>query len=90
MKKSVIILWITLLSVFFYSQITENTGASYSLINTENVVNSSFQIEDNCQEDNFTYNCACSLYITLKEYLSGTLSPHPISGIGPSVWQPPE
>jgi hypothetical protein len=89
-KKSIIILWFIVLTVFFYSFYTKNSDTLYLLINTENIVNSFVQIEDNCQEDNITRSNTTSLKINLLKDLDWNFSPYLLPGTGPSVWQPPE
>jgi hypothetical protein len=57
--------------------------------NTEYVVDSSVQIEDNCQEDLITNIKDASIHTTLGEYLTRTLCPQTIRTTL-FVWQPPE
>jgi hypothetical protein len=90
MKRSVIILWITVLSVFFYDGTMNNSVSLNSLISTENSVSSSVQVEDNCQEDSITGSNMTSAKLILHKGVYRTLCPFIISVAGPSVWQPPE
>jgi arabinogalactan endo-1,4-beta-galactosidase len=90
MKKSVIILWITVLSLLFYEGTINHSASLNSLVNTENSVSSSVQIEDNCQEDNIKGSDISSVKLLLQKGVYRTLCPFIISVAEPLVWQPPE
>jgi hypothetical protein len=90
MKRSVIILWITVLSVFLYDGTINNSATLYLLISIDNSVSSSVQIEDNCQADNITDSDMASFKIILQKGIYRTLCPFIISVARPTVWQPPE
>jgi hypothetical protein len=90
MKRSVIILWITVLSILFYVGTIDNSASLNLLISIDNSVSSSVQIEDNCQEDNITGSDMASVKFILQKGVFRTLCPFIISVAGPSVWQPPE
>jgi hypothetical protein len=90
MKKSVIILWITVMSILFYVVTINNSASLNSLVNTENSVSSSVQIEDNCQEDNINGSDINSVKLLLQKGVYRTLCPFIISVAEPLVWQPPE
>ena len=90
MRGKIIILNIALMSVIFLSQTSMNICCLHSSFNIEYFCDSSIQVEDNYEEDNFTIDNNTSFHPLLMEYLSNALNPYSISGISSSVWQPPE
>jgi hypothetical protein len=89
MKRIFIIVCISLLTVFFYSQTTIIADSLHSFMNTEYFVDASVQIEDNCQEDGITNNSSNSFHKISEGYFFVTLYPFTI-GITSFVWHPPE
>jgi hypothetical protein len=62
----------------------------HTSICTENVVDTSAQTEDFCQDEVFVNSAANSANIPLKADISGTLHPMTFTGVRPYIWQPPE
>ncbi|MEI6750339.1 MAG: hypothetical protein ACOYMF_16210 [Bacteroidales bacterium] len=90
MKKALVIFFSASLSVLFIGQTVMCVNTLHLLINSEYLVDSSVQIEDNRQEDNFIKKDGTSLQIALNEYFSISSGLHILSGIEPFIWQPPE
>ena len=89
MKKILIILQIALMSVVFINQTSINIYSLHPVIHIESVLDSSVQLEDNCEEDIISNSNANSFHLILQDNLSGALSPFTVS-ISQFVWQPPE
>jgi hypothetical protein len=91
MGKKIIIFNIALMSVILLTQTTMNICSLHSLTNAEYVVEATiYVVEDSHEEDNLSINNNTACHPTLRQYRSNSLSPYAISGISPSVWQPPE
>lgn len=91
MGKKVVIFNIALMSVILVNHTVLNISYLPSLIDAEYLVCSTIHvIEDNFEEDNLSVDDDTAYNPTLRKNLSSSLSPYAISGISPSVWQPPE
>jgi hypothetical protein len=90
MKKTIIILNIALLSVFFCSLTITNIFTLNKDYCIEYVMDSLVQIEDNCEDNEFEITDGISFRKTLHGFLSITLHPRAILGKLSFVWQPPK
>ena len=91
MVKKIIILYIGLISVICLNLTVLNLSNLSSLINTEYLVESNIHlVEDNNEEDNLSIEDNTDYTSILNKNLSSLLHLCTISGISPSIWQPPE
>ena len=91
MVKKIIILTFVFMSVLLLSQAAMNLWNLHSSINTEYLVDSVIHVvEDNHEEDNLSIENNTDYNSKLKQNLSCCLRLCTISGISPSIWQPPE
>jgi hypothetical protein len=90
MKKTIIILNIAVLSVFFCSLTITNIFTLNKDLCIEYVMDTLVQIEDNCEDNEFDNTNDTSFRITLQGFLSKTLHPQAILGKLSFVWQPPK
>jgi hypothetical protein len=79
------------MSVLILSQTAMNVWNLHSTINTEYLVDSAIHVvEDNHEEDNLSIENNTDYNSAIKQNLSSSICLCPISGISPSIWQPPE
>jgi hypothetical protein len=91
MVKRIIILTFVFLSILILSQAVMNLWNLHSSINTEYLVDSAIHVvEDNHEEDNLSIENNTDYNSAIKQNLSSSICLCSISGISPSIWQPPE
>jgi hypothetical protein len=79
------------MSVLLLSNTAMNIWNLHSPVNTEYLVDSTIHMtEENHEEDNLSIGDSTDYCLTEIQSLPGSQCPYIISGISPSVWQPPE
>ncbi len=79
------------MSVVLLNQTLMNFNNLPTLINSGCSVDYAIQVtEDSHEDDNFSFGSATNYCLTINQNLPGSRGPYIISGISPSIWQPPE
>jgi len=90
MGKAITILYISFLSVFFFSQTISKASHFHLFINTEYITGSYVQTEENYEEEKFTNDNRSSFIRPFGKFLFISEKACLRAGISHSVWQPPE
>ena len=91
MVKRIILLTFVFLSVLLLSQAAMNQWNLHSLINTEYLTDSAIHlVEENHEDEILSIGNNTDYCVIINQNLSKSRNLNVISGISPSVWQPPE